>query len=201
MAGSRLIVGLGNPGREYTRTRHNAGFQLVERLADRAGAAWRAEARFRARLARGVLAGTDCWFCEPLTFMNLSGEAVGAVMRYHRLEREHLLVLVDDADLALGQLRLRPGGSAGGHHGLESVARHVGGTGYARLRLGIGRRAETARDITGHVLGTFSAEEQTIFESVLDRATDQVICWIAEGAAAAMNRFNGTVEVPDSKDN
>ena len=112
-----------------------------------------------------------------------------------------LLVVGGRAGWASGQPGRRPGGGAGGHPGLESGARHVGGNGYARLRLGIGGRTDTARDITGHVLGTFSAEEQTIFESVLDRATDQVICWIAEGAAAAMNRFNGTVKVPDSKDN
>jgi PTH1 family peptidyl-tRNA hydrolase len=201
MSGSRLIVGLGNPGREYARTRHNAGFQLVERVAAEAGATWRVEARFRARLARGTLAGESCWLCEPLTYMNLSGEAVGAVMRYHRLTRDRLLVLVDDADLPLGQLRLRPGGSAGGHHGLESVERHVGGQDYARLRLGIGRRADAGRNITGHVLGAFNAEEWEIFEKVLAQATSQVLCWVAEGVAVAMNRYNGTVEVPDSKDN
>jgi PTH1 family peptidyl-tRNA hydrolase len=201
MSGSRLIVGLGNPGREYARTRHNAGFQLAERVAAEAGAGWRVEARFRARLARATLAGESCWLCEPLTYMNLSGEAVGAVMRYHRLTRDRLLVLVDDADLPLGQLRLRPGGSAGGHHGLESVERHVGGRDYARLRLGIGRRPEAGRNITGHVLGTFNAEEWELFETVLARAASQVLCWVAEGVAAAMNRYNGTVEVPDSKDN
>ena len=194
-----LIVGLGNPGRQYARTRHNAGFMVTDRLAARWRAEWREERAFATRLARGVFGGRTCWLCQPMTYMNASGEAVRAVMSYYRLERERLLVVVDDADLPLGTLRLRPDGSSGGHHGLESVEAHVGGRGYARLRLGIGRRDEQGRQITGHVLGVFSPEEAHWFGLVLDRAADAVACWIESGAAAAMNLFNGALTPPEPR--
>lgn len=201
MEESHLIVGLGNPGKRYADTRHNAGFLLVERVAREAGAGWRAETRFQARLARGECAGRGCVFCEPLTYMNASGEAVGAVAHYYRVALSRVLVLVDDADLEVGQLRLRPSGSAGGHHGLESVEQHLGSREYARLRLGIGRHPGTRREITGHVLGAFNRDERELFDRVLERAEAQVRCWLTEGLSAAMNRFNGTVAVPKTEDN
>lgn len=132
--------------------------------------------------------------------MNASGEAVRAVMAYYRLERERLLVVVDDADLPLGTLRLRPDGSSGGHHGLESVEQHLGSRAYARLRLGIGRRDEQGRQITGHVLGAFSPGETRWFDLVLDRAAAAVNCWIESGVAAAMNQFNGAVTPPETRE-
>jgi peptidyl-tRNA hydrolase, PTH1 family len=184
-----LIVGLGNPGREYAATRHNAGFLLVEKLARRWRADWQLEKKFSARLARA--AGNI--LCQPQTFMNLSGEAVGAVMNFYRLPVDGLLVVVDDADLPLGELRLRPKGSSGGHHGLESVEQHLGSREFARLRLGIGRR-DGAREITGHVLGRFDAAEAALLEKVLDRAAGQVECWLADGLEKAMSRFNGVVD-------
>ncbi|MCB1127118.1 MAG: aminoacyl-tRNA hydrolase, partial [Verrucomicrobiae bacterium] len=180
---------------------HNAGFLLVERVAEAAGASWRAEPRFQARLARGEWLGRTCLFCEPLSFMNASGEVVGAVARYHRVALDRVLVLVDDADLELGRLRLRPSGSAGGHHGLESVERHLGSRDYARLKLGIGREPGPRREITGHVLGAFNRDERMVFDRVLDRAAGQVRCWLTDGVKAAMDRFNGTVTVPETKDN
>jgi peptidyl-tRNA hydrolase, PTH1 family len=131
--------------------------------------------------------------------MNASGEAVRAVMDYYRIGREQLLVVVDDADLPLGTLRLRPDGSSGGHHGLESVEAQVGSRGYARLRLGIGRRDEHGRQITGHVLGAFTPQEAEWFERVLDRANVAVTCWIESGAAVAMNHFNGAVPPPEPR--
>lgn len=201
MEDCHLIVGLGNPGRQYAETRHNAGFLLVERVAEAAGGRWRVETRLQARLARGKWLGRACVFCEPLSYMNASGEVVGAVTRYYRVPLDRMLVLVDDADLEVGQLRLRPSGSAGGHHGLESVERHLGSRDYARLRLGIGRQAGPRREITGHVLGAFSGDERAMFDRVLDRAAQQVGCWLTEGASAAMNRFNGTVTVPETEDN
>lgn len=126
--------------------------------------------------------------------MNLSGEAVGGLMAYYRVTVDRLLVVVDDADLPLGTVRMRPGGSAGGHHGLESVAQHVGSTEYARMRLGIGRQPEAGRQITSYVLGRFQVEEAALWSKVLDRAADQAACWLAEGCQKAMNRFNGTIE-------
>jgi PTH1 family peptidyl-tRNA hydrolase len=201
MEDCHLIVGLGNPGRKYAETRHNAGFLLVERVVGNAGLQWRTETRFQARLAGGAWQSRTCVFCEPLSYMNVSGEVVGAVARYYRVLPSRVLVLVDDADLEVGQLRLRPAGSAGGHHGLESVERHLGTRDYARLKLGIGRQPGPRRGITGHVLGEFNRDERAVFDRVLDRAADQVSCWLTEGATVAMNRFNGTVKAPKTEDN
>jgi PTH1 family peptidyl-tRNA hydrolase len=187
-----LIVGLGNPGAEYARTRHNAGFMLVERLAEQWRSDWSNERRFICRLAKAEHAGRKVLLCEPQTFMNLSGEAVGALVKYYQLPLEKVLIVVDDADLPLGEIRLRPGGGSGGHHGLESVTQHLGSTEYARLRIGIGRKDE-ARQITGHVLGKFAAEENAVLEKVLERASGQIECWLSAGLPKAMSQFNGAV--------
>jgi len=194
-----LIVGLGNPGRQYARTRHNVGFMVAEQLAGRLRAAWSVEQKFQARLARWTGENRQVWLCAPQTYMNASGEAVRRVMEYHRVPLERLLVVVDDADLPLGSLRLRPDGGPGGHHGLESVEQQVGSTSYARLRVGIGRR-EGQREISGHVLGRFAAEELDLLKKVLARAADQVECWIAHGTRRAMNDFNGTISPPDNEE-
>ena len=188
-----LIVGLGNPGADYAKTRHNAGFALVERLAARWRAGWANERKFAARIARAECRGKRVLLCQPQTFMNASGEAVGALVNYYRLPLADVLVTMDDADLPLGEIRLRPGGGSGGHHGLESIAGHLGSTDFARLRIGIGR-VDERREITGHVLGRFSAGEVELMEKVLDRAVGQAECWLAEGIDKAMNRFNGNVE-------
>lgn len=186
-----LIAGLGNPGAEYAQTRHNAGFLLAEALAERWHAGWRNETRFAASLAKASAAGRVIWLVRPLTYMNASGESVGEVQRYYRVPTEQLLVAVDDADLPLGTVRLRPDGSSGGHHGLESVESHVGTRKYARLRLGIGRTEAEVREITGHVLGRFSRAESEVFERVLAHAVAQVTCWLEDGIEKAMARYNG----------
>ena len=193
MENLHLIVGLGNPGAEYAKTRHNAGFTLVELLARRWKADWAGERKFNARIARAKYDGRRVLLCQPQTFMNLSGEAVGAVKDFYQLPLEQVLVAVDDADLPLGEIRLRPGGGTGGHHGLESIGQHLGSDGFARLRLGIGR-ADGAREITGHVLGRFDAAEAALMEIVFGRAANQVECWLATGIEKAMNQFNGSVE-------
>ena len=187
-----LIVGLGNPGAEYARTRHNAGFMLVEKLAEQWKSGWANERKFVSRIAKAEHDGRKVLLCEPQTFMNLSGEAVGALVKYYQLPLEKILIVVDDADLPLGEIRLRPGGGSGGHHGLESVAQHLGSTEYARLRIGIGRKGE-ARQITGHVLGKFAAEENAVLEKVLERAAGQIECWLSAGLPKAMSQFNGAV--------
>lgn len=189
----RLIVGLGNPGAEYADTRHNAGFRVVEELAARWRAGWTTEKRFRARMARAEVAGGKVLICEPQTFMNASGEAVIAVMNYRRIEPGGLLVIVDDADLPLGEIRMRPRGGTGGHHGLENIQQHLGSSEFARLRVGIGRR-DGAREITGHVLGRFGADEAELVKKVLARAADQAEAWLTRGIDRAMNEFNGVVE-------
>jgi peptidyl-tRNA hydrolase, PTH1 family len=193
-----LIVGLGNPGSEYARTRHNAGFLVVERLAERWKAQWGWEKKFEARLARAARGDRRVLLCEPQTFMNASGEAVGAVARFFEVPPVRLLVIVDDADLPMGQLRLRPSGSSGGHHGLESVEQHLGTREYARLRVGIGRR-DGAREITGHVLGKFSLAETAWIDTVLTVASDQAETWLGAGIQKAMSQFNGTVEAPGNE--
>ena len=157
MENLHLIVGLGNPGAEYAKTRHNAGFSLVEKLAARWKADWPNERKFNARVARAERNGVRVLLCQPQTFMNVSGEAVGAVMNFYQLPPHRLLVAVDDADLPLGEIRLRAGGSSGGHHGLESVEQHLATREFARLRLGIGRQ-DGAREITDHVLDRFEAD-------------------------------------------
>jgi PTH1 family peptidyl-tRNA hydrolase len=187
-----LIVGLGNPGSDYVKTRHNAGFLLVEKLAAQWKSDWKSERKFQARVARADRGGRLILLAEPQTFMNLSGESVGALMRFYQLPLGRILVVVDDADLPLGEIRLRPGGGTGGHHGLESVMQHVGSREYARLRIGIGR-ADAARQITGHVLGRFSAEENALLEKILERAGSQLECWLDAGIEKAM-QLNGKVD-------
>jgi len=188
-----LIVGLGNPGAEYAKTRHNAGFSLVEELAARWKLSWRNERKFKARVARGERDGKRVLLCQPQTFMNASGEAVKAAMSFYQLPVKHVLVAVDDADLPLGEIRMRAEGGSGGHHGLESIEQHLGTQTFARLRLGIGRQ-DGAREITDYVLDRFAKAEATVMEKVLDRAADQAECWLADGIEMAMNRFNGSVE-------
>jgi PTH1 family peptidyl-tRNA hydrolase len=199
MEDSYLIAGLGNPGAEYARTRHNAGFMVTECLAKRWRIGWRLAEGLRARLAVAALAGRRCLLCQPQTYMNASGEAVAAVMRYYRVGSERLLVAVDDADLPLGDLRLRARGGTSGHHGLESVEQHLGAREYARLRLGIGRRVADGRQITGHVLGAFSPAEAAVFEQLVERAAEAAVCWLEYGVDAAMNRFNGPAVVPEQR--
>ena len=170
-----LIVGLGNPGAEYAKTRHNAGFMLADLLASRWRAGWSTEKKFQSRVAKAERDGRRVALCEPQTFMNLSGEAVGALVRFYQLPMTKLVVAVDDADLPLGEMRLRPRGSSGGHHGLESIEQHLGSREFARLRIGIGRK-DGAREITGHVLGRLSAGELAVLEQILARAADQLEC-------------------------
>lgn len=192
MENTFLIVGLGNPGADYAKTRHNAGFLLVEKLAAQWKSAWKTERKFQSRVSRAEPGGKTVVLAQPQTFMNLSGESVGALVRFYHLPLERILVVVDDADLPLGEIRLRPGGGTGGHHGLESVMQHLGSREYARLRIGIGRK-DDSRQITGHVLGKFSAKENALLEEVLERAGNQLECWLNAGIQKAMSQFNGAV--------
>ena len=139
--------------------------------------------------------------CQPQTFMNASGEAVAALGRFYQLPADRMLVVADDADLPLGEIRMRAKGSSGGHHGLESVEQHLATRDYPRLRLGIGRRAEDGREITDYVLGRFTAGEREIVEEALARAGQQVECWWSAGIKEAMNQFNGAVTAPPKKGN
>ncbi|MEY4386874.1 MAG: peptidyl-tRNA hydrolase [Verrucomicrobiota bacterium] len=188
-----VIVGLGNPGAEYARTRHNAGFLVLDQLAERWKLDWKQERKFEAFISRGAeFAPGGVLLCKPQTFMNASGETVGPLAKFYNVTADRCLVIVDDADLPFGEIRLRPKGSSGGHHGLESIEQHLASREFPRLRIGIGRQG-TVREITGHVLGRFSKSEAEVLEKVLERAADQVECWRREGIQKAMNKFNGAV--------
>lgn len=193
-----LIVGLGNPGRDYEQTRHNAGFLLLDTLAARWRAAWKLDKKFDAQVARAERDGRRLFLCKPVTYMNASGEAAGALVKFHKVPLAQVLVAVDDADLPLGMLRLRPDGSSGGHHGLESIEQHLGTRAYARLRIGVGRRSPDQREITDWVLAPFRKEEAPVLEKVLQTGCEQVECWLATGVREAMNRFNGAVTINDN---
>jgi PTH1 family peptidyl-tRNA hydrolase len=189
-----LIVGLGNPGAEYAKTRHNAGFLLVEKLAAKWKCDFANEKKFRARIAKAERDGRKVLLCEPQTFMNLSGETVGALKDFYQLPLKQILVAVDDADLPFGEIRLRKSGSSGGHHGLESIEQHLASREFARLRIGIGRK-DGSREITNYVLGKFDSSESELLKKVLERAADQVETWLDAGIEKAMSQFNGSVEL------
>lgn len=185
----KLIVGLGNPGGKYVGTPHNVGFAVADELAERWSERFRRSLRFSSRIAKVSLNGESVWLVEPQTYMNLSGQAVGAILRYNKLDRSDLIVVFDDADLELGRIRIRPKGGAGGHRGLESVIAHVGGADFARVRLGIGRRGQTG-NLVSHVLKPFSGEQKREFGDAIGRAADAVEEILGHGVDRAMNRFN-----------
>ncbi len=180
----RLIVGLGNPGREYAFTRHNVGFMLADNLAAAARADFRTERGWKADVAR---AG-DLVLCKPRTFMNLSGEAVRSVASFYKIPPAETLIVHDDMALPLGKLRLRPGGSAGGHNGLQSIIELLGTASVPRLRIGIGAAEPGAA--VGHVLGVFSSGEKDALSESLGRAALAIAAARDLGLAAAMNAFN-----------
>jgi PTH1 family peptidyl-tRNA hydrolase len=180
----RLLVGLGNPGREYAATRHNVGFMILDRLAAKAGVSFRTERAWRAELAK---AGAT-HLCKPMTYMNLSGEAVRAAADFYKVSPAETLVILDDMALPLGKLRLRPSGSAGGHNGLSSIIDHFGTRDVPRLRVGIGAADPGAA--VGHVLGKFAPDELPALEQSLDRALQAIEAAQQSGFAAAMNAFN-----------
>jgi PTH1 family peptidyl-tRNA hydrolase len=188
----KLVVGLGNPGREYDGTRHNVGFAALDRLADKLDCSFRSRARFSAHVAEtGPGDDGKVTLAKPQTFMNRSGSAVQALLAWLKIEPGQLLVVVDDADLPLGQIRLRPSGGSGGHNGLRSIIETLGGNEeFARLRIGIGRTAPLGTDISGHVLGRFSAAEREAAEKTVVTAVEAMECCLRDGLAEAMNRFN-----------
>jgi PTH1 family peptidyl-tRNA hydrolase len=187
----KLVVGLGNPGREYAGTRHNVGFDVAEQFAKRFAGTFRRKIRFAAELAEVNLDGAKVFVAKPRTFVNRSGAAVGALLNWLKLAPPEMLVVVDDADLPLGQLRLRSAGGSGGHNGLRSIIETLGGNEtFPRLRVGISRSRRIGEDITEHVLGKFSTEERHAAQQAISQAADAVECCCREGLAAAMNRFN-----------
>jgi PTH1 family peptidyl-tRNA hydrolase len=183
----RLVVGLGNPGPEYDGTRHNVGFELVDRLAAERDLKWKRDRKFRSKIAS---ANASLVLTKPLTYMNLSGNAVARLQRFHKLDPDQILVVYDDVDLPIGRIRFRPEGSAGGHNGIKSLIEYLGTKEFPRLKIGIGS-AGGRGEMVGHVLGKFSQEEREELEKVLAIAQDGVNCALSAGLDRAMNQFNG----------
>jgi PTH1 family peptidyl-tRNA hydrolase len=184
-----LIVGLGNPGREYRANRHNVGFMLVDQLARDL------DLRFSRRQSKAMVA-SGRWgrrkviLAKPQTYMNLVGQSVAALARFHRVELPDLIVICDELDLPLGTIRLRPGGGSAGHNGLRSIFEHLGSQDFPRLRIGIGR-PPGRMDPADYVLQDFTAAEQAILSETLDRAADSLRTFADEGIEPAMSRYNG----------
>ncbi len=185
----RLVIGLGNPGAEYNRTRHNVGFDVVDLLASEWGLAWQHSKSWQALWAKGEKA----ILVKPTSYMNRSGESLSAVAGFYKIEPAEILVVLDDMTLELGRLRLRPEGGTGGHNGLESVIVHLGTEAVPRLRFGIG--AAPSAGAVDYVLGRFFEEETPVVEKAVVRAADAVKCAIDNGVLSAMNLFN---KIPES---
>lgn len=184
----RLIVGLGNPGREYRDTRHNAGFMVLDRLAQRHGLSG-VKHRFQSGVLEGRLGGEKCLLLQPQTYMNRSGRAVSEAMRFYKLSPQQVLVVVDDAALPIGRIRLRPSGSAGGHNGLTDIERALGGSDYPRLRIGIDSPPPRMKQ-RDYVLGRFTPDQAAALQPALDRACDCIEAWISQDIQAVMSQFN-----------
>ena len=187
-----LIVGLGNPGAEYSRTRHNIGWMIIDELARRHE--MRIEKKqSEARVGGGHIVGQRILLAKPLTFMNLSGKSVAGLMNFYRVDKSKILILCDDLNLPTGKLRLRHNGSDGGQNGLKSVAQMIGTKEYARLRFGVGAPEEAERQERGsaaYVLRPFAPEELPVVEAALNRACDCIESFLRDGVQTAMNQFN-----------
>jgi len=188
----KLVAGLGNPGDRYRGTRHNVGFGVLDAIAARHGLKFET-APAEALQARWRRPDADVLLVKPLTFMNLSGQAVGELLRYFRIDPAEVLIVTDDVNLPIGRLRARPGGTEGGHNGLKSIAQHLGTIDYARLRIGVGRGDER-RDLADHVTARFEPDEQGAIDESIARAADAVEMWIGEGLLNVMNAFNREVK-------
>jgi PTH1 family peptidyl-tRNA hydrolase len=187
---ARLIVGLGNPGRDYAETRHNVGFMVLDRLAAAVGASFQYEKKRQADIATARVGGSDVWLCKPQTYMNLSGESVSSLTGFYKVAAADVLVVLDDLALPLGRLRLRESGSSGGQNGLKNILLYLGTQNVPRIRIGIGAPAGSQSDASGHVLGKFALAERPVLEESLANAVDAVQLVQTQGFAAAMNRYN-----------
>ena len=192
MADLYLIVGLGNPGRQYEKTRHNVGWRVLDELARRYNLRFDKNEK-KALTASGTVKGRRVLLAKPQTYMNLSGEAVRGLVDFYKIPAEHILVISDDLDVPLGTLRLRASGSAGGQGGLKNIIQHLGTQDFNRVRFGIGRPPGKmqARD---YVLQAFSGDDDILANEVADKAANAVEAWLAEGIVAAMSRYNGDIQ-------
>ena len=186
---SWLIVGLGNPGREYEKTRHNTGFRAMGILSEKLGA--RVDRlKFQGLYTQVNYNGKKLFLLKPQTYMNLSGESVGEAARFYKIPADHVLVISDDVSLPAGKLRIRGGGSAGGHNGLKNIIQHLGTDKFPRIKVGVGSPRPGEHDMVDWVMGKPMGEDRTAVEDALDRAGDAAKTLITEGIDRAMNRFN-----------
>ena len=192
----KVIAGLGNPGAQYANTPHSIGFEVADAIAREICAEWRASASFKGELATGVFAGQKVLLLKPMTYMNLSGDSVAPVVRYHNATPADLLVISDDIDLPVGRLRIRVGGSAGGHNGLKSIIERVGTPAFTRLRVGGGRDTRDRSEVIGHVLGKFDPATRAVMDQVVPAAVQAAAAIISTTPQAAMNAWNGWSPTP-----
>ena len=184
----RIIVGLGNPGAQYANTPHSVGFEAVDAIAAEIGASWEEKRQFKCLMAKGTFAGQSVLLVKPQTFMNLSGESVAPVVKYHNATAADLLVIQDDIDLAVGRLRIRKNGSCGGHNGIRNVIERLGTPDFARLKLGVGKDKS---DVIAHVLGKFDPATRKVMDLVVAEAVKASAAILRGGPDRAMNAYNG----------
>ena len=187
-----LIVGLGNPGARYADTRHNVGFRVVEKLAQKHGLTFN-KTEHHAQTASGTILDKRVLLAKPMTFMNLSGDAVQPLVSFYKIEPNHILIVGDDIDIPLGTLRLRKSGSSGGQNGLKHILQRLGTQEIARARFGVGR-PPGHKNAADHVLAPFKGDDEILAMEVRDRTVEAVETWLREGIELAMTRYNGTVE-------
>lgn len=197
MSSPKLLVGLGNPGTEYTGTRHNIGFMCLETLASRHGIQGKSHPRFRAMLGQGRIGSVPVLLAQPLTYMNLSGESVQAIRAFYKIADADILIIYDDTALPFGRVRFRPDGSAGSHNGMKSIIQYLGTQTIPRLRVGVGEPPPqwALRD---YVLGQFTPEEQAQLPHFTAQCADAMACWLSRGMEPAMNTFNNRLLVESS---
>ena len=184
----KVVVGLGNPGAQYANTPHSVGFEVVDAIAASIGAAWEDKRQFSCLMAKGVFAGMQVMLVKPQTFMNLSGESVAPVVKYHNATPADLVVVQDDIDLPVGRMRVRKGGSCGGHNGIRNIIERLGTPDFARLKLGVGK---DRANVIGHVLGKFDPVTRQTMDAVVAEAVKAVAAILADGPDRAMNAYNG----------
>ena len=193
----KVIVGLGNPGAQYANTPHSVGFEAVDAIASEIGAAWENKKAFSCLMAKGVLSGVPVLLVKPQTFMNLSGDSVAPVVKYHNATNDDLIVIQDDIDLASGRIRIRKGGSCGGHNGIRNIIERLGSSAFIRVKIGVGKDKS---NVIGHVLGKFDPASRALADQCVSVSVKACSAIVAEGVDKAMNLYNGwTAESVDKK--
>ena len=185
-----LLVCLGNPGDKYENTRHNVGYMVADQVADRANVPIQ-KLKYKALTNTVTIGGQKVLIMKPITYMNLSGEAVRQAVDFFKVPADHVLVVSDDTALAVGRLRIRKGGSAGGHNGLKNIILHLGTDQFPRLRLGVGEKPHPDYDMADWVLGKFQGEDKKAMDAAVKKAADAIECILSQGLDRGMNKFNG----------